>query len=413
MILENPELSAMPAARHGLFKSFFMAGFECSTHKTSPDRRLDMIAATQHDKFALLDYDRITTLGMCVAREGLRWHLIEQQPGNYDFSSVRPILEAAESTGAQVIWDLCHFGWPDHIDVFHPDFPLRLAGFAAAFARLLKNETNLEPFFVPVNEISFFSWAGGEEGSLNPFARGRGFELKCQLVRASMAVMDGVRAIIPEARFVHVDPIIHVVAHPDRPEEQPLAEAYRRAQFQSWDMLAGRVAPELGGHERYLDILGLNYYIHNQWVYDIQDGQRSHEFEPIDRSDPLYRPLREILQDVHERYGRPLFIAETGAEDQVRAPWLKYVGHEVEAAVQSGVPIEGICLYPILNHPGWADDRHCHNGLWDYADARGNRELHQSLAAELRSLQKIFESNGRQRSRKENSSGHVHFGSGV
>jgi hypothetical protein len=55
------------------------------------------------------------------------------------------------------------------------------------------------------------------------------------------------------------------------------------------------------------------------------------------------------------------------------------------------VPIEGICLYPIVNHPGWDDDRHCHNGLWDYADDQGNREIYEPLARELDIQQHLIE----------------------
>ena len=58
-----------------------------------------------------------------------------------------------------------------------------------------------------------------------------------------------------------------------------------------------------------------------------------------------------------------MFISETGAEDDARASWFDYIADEVENAISLGVPIQGLCLYPILNHPGWDDDRHCHNGL--------------------------------------------------
>src|SRR5712671_4881147 len=91
-----------------LFRSFFMGGFECSTHRRRAGRRLDMIAATEHDRFAMADYQRLQNLGMRVAREGLRWHLVENTPGHYDFSSVLPIVQAAKDTQTQVIWDLCH-----------------------------------------------------------------------------------------------------------------------------------------------------------------------------------------------------------------------------------------------------------------------------------------------------------------
>src|ERR1043166_6354340 len=85
------------------FSSFFMGGFECSTHRVRPDRRLDLIATTQHDKFADADYRRMLNAGLRVAREGVRWHLVERTPGVYDFSSVLPIVRAARATGTQVI----------------------------------------------------------------------------------------------------------------------------------------------------------------------------------------------------------------------------------------------------------------------------------------------------------------------
>ena len=51
--------------------------------------------------------------------------------------------------------------------------------------------------------------------------------------------------------------------------------------------------------------------------------------------------------------------------------------------MRAGCELHGLTLYPILNHPGWVDDRHCHNGLWDYADERGERETCDALAAEI------------------------------
>lgn len=377
------------AAGESLFKSYFLGGFECSTHRLHNGRQLDLIFSTQHDQFALQDYSLLQTQGILTAREGVRWHLIESQPGHYDFSSVWPIAEAAQATHTQVIWDLCHFGWPDHVDIFQPEFVTRLAEFSTAFAGWLGEETNLAPFFVPVNEISFFSWAGAEVGIFNPHVCGRGFELKCQLVRAAIASMESIWLVNPLARFVHVDPIIHVTAHPDRPQDQPLADTARALQFQSWDMLAGHLCPELGGHEKYLDIIGVNFYIQNQWIYNVKESRR--DFRPISRFDPTWRPFREMLQEVYARYRRPLFIAETGAEDHAREPWLEYVTTETEAAIISGVPVEGICLYPILNHPGWEDDRHCHNGLWDYANENGERAIHAPLAAALQRARQRME----------------------
>jgi hypothetical protein len=380
---------AIPCER--ILKSFFGGGFECSTHKRGSGERLDLIAATKHEQFAEKDYCRLQEQGLRVAREGVRWHLVEVKAGRYDFSSVLPIVEAARATGTQVIWDLCHFGWPDHLDVFKPEFVESLANYGAAFANWIANQMEEPGFFVPVNEISFFSWAGGDEGSMYPFTMGHGFELKANLVRATIAAMRAIRVEHPGARFVQIDPIIHVIADPKHPDERESAEAYRLSQFQAFDMLAGRVCPELGGGAEYLDIVGVNFYPHNQWYYNLKDFRRVRKFRPVLRTNPLYRPLREMLKEVYERYQRPMFIAETGAEGRLRRGWFRYVCEETQGAIEAGTPIQGICLYPIVNHPGWADDRHCDNALWDYPDECGKREIYRPLAGELKAWREVFE----------------------
>lgn len=364
-----------------LFKSFLQGGFECSTHRLRDGRRLDIIASTGHDLFAFKDYRALSEFGIKTVRDGVRWHLIEQHPNRFDFASFVPMLHAAGSAGTQVIWDLFHYGWPDDLDIFSSEFVDRFGQFAYAFAKVLEKEADAPAFICPVNEISFTSWAGGSVEYLNPFMRGRGFELKKQLVRASIAAVDAIRAILPSARFAACEPVIHIQADPARPADRAAAEAYRLAQFQAMDMLSGRLEPGLGGGEKYLDVIGLNYYSNNQWL---------HNGPTLDWKDSSYYPFREMAREVFVRYGRPLFVAETGIEGDKRPEWLAYMGGEVEAAQAAGVPIEGLCLYPIVNHPGWDNDRHCHNGLLDYPDQRGNREVFRPLAREIAVQQTMF-----------------------
>jgi hypothetical protein len=137
--------------RRALFRSFFAGGFECSTFRLRSGPRLDLIAATRHEELALGDYQRLQRQGLRVAREGVRWHLVAPRPGQYDFSSVAPVTGAARATGTQVLWDLCHFGWPDYLDVFKPEFISALAEYAAALANWLQTEMDGPGFFVPIN----------------------------------------------------------------------------------------------------------------------------------------------------------------------------------------------------------------------------------------------------------------------
>ena len=365
-----------------LFDSFFLGGFECSTHRRHDGRRLDLIEATGHDRHAAGDYALMAAQGIRSVRDGVRWHRIETAPGRYDWSSLLPMLGAARDAGLQVVWDLCHYGWPDGIDIWRPAFVERFARFAAAVAALVRDEGGAPPFYCPVNEISYWSWAGGDMARFNPTARGRGFELKHQLVRASIAAIDAIRAADPRARIVLVDPVINVLPRPDRPRSAAAAEHARLAQFEAWDMIGGSVWPGLGGKPEYLDIIGVNYYADNQWF--LNGGT-------LEWTDPRYRPFADILAETHRRYGRPLLVAETGAEGDARVPWLDYVCGQVRTALDRGVPVEGICLYPILDYPGWVNDRHCEAGLYGPCDDRGERPLHQPFADALRRQRVRFE----------------------
>ncbi|CAN5876136.1 family 1 glycosylhydrolase [soil metagenome] len=357
----------------GLFRSFILGGFECSTHRLPTGKRLDLVRSTRHDEFARSDYELLQRHGILTARDGLRWHLIEQTPERYDFASAIGMLEAARDTGMQVIWDLWHYGWPDDIDIFSAAFVERFTAFSREAAKRI-SEFDETPFISPINEISFFSWAGGEGGIFNPFAQHRGDEMKRQLVRASIHAITAMREVNPAIKILQIDPIINVVPRSDSDEDVRNAEGYRQSQFAAWDMITGRAEPELGGRADLIDVIGVNYYIHNQFVW---------EGGMIVPSDPRYRHVSVMLQEVYERYRVPVFVAETGIEDETRPAWLRYMCKEVMTALAAGVPVEGICLYPIVNHPGWDDDRHCQNGLFDYADANGTREAFQPLAEEV------------------------------
>jgi hypothetical protein len=364
-----------PLHSHGpLFDGIFLGGFECSCHRLASGRRLDLTRSTRHAEFAERDYERLSTVGMTACRDGVSWVTCERA-GSFDFSSVTERLHAAGRFRIQVIWDLMHFGWPDDVDVFSSQFADRFARYAGAFARLLALESDAPVMIAPLNEISYLAWAGGDVGCMNPFEHARGVELKVQLVRACIAGMEAIRDVLPRARFVHPDPVINIVPAPQHPKTWARVEADNLLQYQSWDMLSGRIWPSLGGKPSYLDIIGVNFYPDNQFMLDGTN---------IARGTPHYKPFSSMLLEVWQRYGRPMFVAETGSEGTARPSWLGYVAEECERAMQRGCELHGITLYPIVDHPGWEDDRHCENGLWGYADDCGRRSIHTPLLEIMR-----------------------------
>ncbi len=347
-----------------LFPSFWMAGFECSSQIHYRGRgRLDYTACLDHERRADEDYALLGRFGLRTARDGVRWHLIERHPGRFDFATVEPLRRAAERHGVLVIWDICHYGWPEDVDPLRPSFPERYARFARAFAQHMKDSSDAVPYYAPINEISFLSWCTAEVAIFAPFGRGQGNTAKFNYVRAAVAGIEAIWEVDPRARIVHTDPIIRAIAPPHRPELLREAKDKCESQFQAWDMLSGRLEPQLGGQPRYLDILGLNFYPHNEWEID---------GSTLTRSDPRWLDLHELLAGAHARYGRPFFIAETCGRGPTRASWLEYIAGQAVRALERGLPLMGICLYPIIDAPDWNTGLYQHCALWDIAPRPGD-----------------------------------------
>jgi beta-glucosidase/6-phospho-beta-glucosidase/beta-galactosidase len=326
------------------------------------------------------DYRSCAQHGLLTIRDGLRWHLIEREPGRYDWSSWLPMLEAATESGVQVIWDLFHYGSPDHLDQGSPEFILSYARFAAEAVRLHRTVTGTAAIVCPLNEISFLTWAA-TSGVFPAIGHNKeGGWLKRHLVGAAIAGMRAMREVDPDCRFIWAEPLINVL--PTTPDDVDAAEAKRLSQYHAYDMLSGRVAPELGGSPEWLDAVGLNFYSDNQWYLE---GSTI----PLGRHD--FRPLADMLAETYQRYERPLLITETGAEGSARSAWLHYVCDEVREAIRQGIPVEGVCLYPVASFPGWDDERHRQFGLFSAPRPHGERDAYAPLAAELRRQQQLLD----------------------
>jgi hypothetical protein len=351
-----------------MFRSFFFAGFECATGYNARGEWIDQVAATDHDKNAEADYKRLSDVGIFAAREAIRWPLVDRNQ-KYDFSTVLPFIEASRKYQIEVIWDLFHYGYPDDLDLFSDEFPKRFADYCHAAAKFICSQQEGVCYFTPLNEPSFFSWAGGHVGRFAPHCIGKGVELKRALIRAAIHGINGIRAAVPSARIVNVDPLCHVVPPLENPEMRGDCDWFNdKAVFEAWDMLAGRVMPDLGGSRRHLDIIGINYYWTNQW-------ELTRDERPLAAHDPRRVSLSDLVKLVYERYGGDLLITETAHVDDMRPAWLTYVAGESEALLAQGVPLRGVCLYPILGMPEWhCPEKWTQMGLWELRQSHAGLE---------------------------------------
>jgi hypothetical protein len=168
------------------------------------------------------------------------------------------------------------------------------------------------------------------------------------------------REVLPSVRFMHVEPLVHVVPAADRPDLQAVADEIASYQWQAWDLLAGRLEPQLGGTPQMLDILGVNHYHSSQWEVPSERRLAWH------LGDPRRAPFDRLLDAAWRRYQRPLVVAETSHIGGGRAQWVADMAAQVRRACAAGVPVQGLCLYPVVDRPDWNDLQHWHrSGLWD------------------------------------------------
>jgi len=375
-------------AKHpGIFPTFFISGFECSTFLWKDKKRRNLIAETQHDRHIKEDYRLLRELGIAVAREGVPWPFVDSG-GKFDFSPIDPAIEAMNENQILPIWDLCHYGYPDDLDPFSDEFTERFADYCRAVAEYVTPRIRGPHFFTPINEITYFSFIGGEWGWVAPYRKTKEdrFKYRLALCKAAIEGVKAIREIDPEARMVHIDPLVQVVAPRDRPDliEAAHHETYVDT-FLAWDILYGKESPELGGSPEILDIVGANNYSFGQMEY-----RENGPHQALEPGDDRIVSLCDLLREVWERYHRPMIIGETSGLGHGRAAWLKDVMEEALAAVDIGIDLHGICLFPAVDMQDWHTGEWLHNGICDLNENNGILERVQAekYVAELRRWQK-------------------------
>ena len=384
-----------------------MAGFEGADHRNAHAAALDLVRANGHLALVDDDYRRVAALGLGTVRESIGWRLAEpsglvggaDRAQRFDFRRALRFAEAARRHGLQIMWTLMHYGHPADVDIFSDDFTERCADFAGAAARALRGSGIGTPIYTPINEISFLAWAISETNLVHPYRhesaqrqgddgvrRDIGWEAKWRLVRTALAAVEAIRAEDPQARFLHVEPLIHIAPPRHAPHLAWRADEIAEYQWQAWEMLAGQLLPELGGSDEALDLVGVNYYHNCQ--FEMESGAWL-DWHLEDRRRVSFTSL---LREAWRRFGRPLIVAETSHVGSGRARWMDDIAGELVRARAAGVPVLGACLYPVIDRPDWNNEQHWHNsGLWDLeptADALPmQRRLNFAYAKRLRRAQ--------------------------
>ncbi|MBS7231538.1 hypothetical protein KHA90_10940 [Flavobacterium psychroterrae] len=369
-----------------IFNTFFIGGYECADHINRSGERINLLQETQHDIRITEDYEALCALGIKTVREGICWSNVEKSAGIFDFSEVYNRMKAAETFGIQQIWDLIHFGYPDGLYPTHPHFCNRFTALCQAFATFYNANSTQDLCVVPINEISFLSWHSGDVRGTVPFAVNSGWDIKYHLCKAAILGIKTVKETDPNCVIVLVEPLVKI--HCDQNTTEERVDELNSHQFQAMDIIAGRMCPELGGSEDYLDILGFNYYWNCQWR---GNGETLDWPETV----ALRTPLSDLLQIAYERYRKPIFLSETGHFGSGRVEWIEEITSECLIARENGVDFNGICIYPVTDRPDWDDLTSYSNcGIWDL-DAAGNRIPTQEYIDAVMNAQTQFRNPGK------------------
>ncbi|WP_392437965.1 beta-galactosidase [Cruoricaptor ignavus] len=358
-----------------------MAGFECTDQLNAFGHRVVLVQMSGHDRFLNLDYQNITSLGIGCVREGIRWTRAEPQPYKYEFSWAEEVMENADAHGIQVVWDICHFGFPDDLTPLHPMFARRFAHLCRAFVEFYrKKKPEGELVITPINEVSFLSWLGGDVRGTSPYCIGQGWEVKYHLMKAYIEGVEMMKDVDPGVRILSTEPLISILpASPESLESTMNAVRVNNEQFQVLEILSGNICPELRGKPEYLDIIGLNFYYDNQWVLE------THEFIPWGEvpPDPRWKPLSRLTEEVFARYRRPVIISETSHPGEHRPNWLEMIGRECGKILEKNIPLYGCCIYPAIDRPDWDFTERWHkSGLWDIHSSHELKRLPNTAAIE-------------------------------
>ena len=275
-----------------------------------------------------------------------------------------------------------HGSGPKYTNLLDPDFPDRLADYAAKVARRYPWIKWWNPVNEPMTTARFSCLYGHWFPHLTDInAAFRSLVNQCLAIKRAM---DAIRAEIPDAKLVATEDIGKTFATAPL---QYQAEHENERRWLTFDLLAGRV---LTGHpfHRWLrnkaaseetlaelatgagrpDMIGFDHYLTSERYLDHRierypnlapgsNGRDTYVDVEAVRIAKLSKQLgpRLRLQETWERYATPIAITEVHhgctRDEQVR--WLTQVWSEAEAARANGVDVRAVTLWALFGTMDW------------------------------------------------------------
>lgn len=330
-----------------------------------PDMAVDQLEWTGHKARWRQDLALAKEVGARAIRYGVTWPELNPAPDRYEWAWCDQIIAELERLELEPIWDLIHFGTPTFLKdgFFDKDYVSAVATFSRAFARRYRGSVTR---ITPLNEPYISTLFRAGRGIWPPYLKGpAGF------VKLLFPIVEGLRASIRAIKEENPAAEIWLndgadTFHPTTPDLT--AEAARRTleRYAAFDLLLGLTEP---GQESYewlnragyptvgltgeplpIDVIGLDYYPETE-----HDLYRDKHGELATRKASKPFGIYKTAKFYFERYGKPLFIAESshGGSDAEREAWLDYNLNEIKNLRAQGLPLVGYTWWPLFDHIDW------------------------------------------------------------
>jgi dTDP-4-dehydrorhamnose reductase len=355
-------------------------GLECTVARIG-DLYVDQTLLNGH-QHRVEDLDRFASLGLRALRYPVIWERVAPHGlASADWRWTDERLGRMRTLGLNPIAGLLHHGsGPRDTDLSQPDFPQKLAAYAAAVAERYPWLDH----YTPVNEPLTTARFSGLYGHWYPHGRDHRLFLRLLVnqVRAVRLAMIAIRKVNPAAKLVQTDDLGRVLATPHLAYQADYENARRWLGF---DLLTGRfdrhhrlwhdvteAVPEAELAELLEDpcppdILGINHYLSGERFLDerverypgVEVGgngcDRYVDVLALRVAEQGVAGLENLLQEAWDRYGLPVAVTEVhnGSSRDEQLRWLKEAWDGACRLRARGVDMRAITAWSLLGTYDW------------------------------------------------------------
>ena len=357
-------------------------GVECTIVRLGDDYR-DQSVETGHSR-RKEDIDILADLGVKTVRYPILWEAVApDDPDTLDFSWQDERLAMLRDRGIEVIGGLLHHGsGPRYTSLLDPQFPEKLAGYAAKVAARYPWITH----WTPVNEPLTTARFSALYGHWYPHAKDYAVFLRALFneCKGTLTAMRAIRERIPGARLVQTEDLGKCFS------TAPLryqANFENERRWLSLDILTGRVDPKHSMHQLLIgagigweeldafasgdaapDLLGINHYLtserfldHRTHLYPGHEIGGNGRDTYVDAEAVRVKRLEDDtgfgprLREAWARYNIPMAITEVhhGCHRDEQLRWFAEVWKTANDLRGEGMDLRAVTLWSTFGNVDW------------------------------------------------------------